>query len=59
MPRLRLEVDQETYNCIAEQAVSERRPVDLQAEVMLRRAAGLPFPVPAEIARAGKPAGDQ
>lgn len=49
MPKLRVDVDQETYRQIAKEAVAERRPVDLQAEVMLRRAAGLPFPAPLRI----------
>jgi len=44
MPTLRLDIDQETYARIVDQAVSERRPIDWQAEVTLRRAVGLPFP---------------
>ena len=44
MPRLRLDVDQETYERLVERAVAERRPIDWQAEVTLRRAVGLPFP---------------
>ena len=44
MPAIKLDLDQETYARLAEQAVAERRPVDWQAEVALRRALGLPFP---------------
>ena len=44
MPRLRLELDSETYDRLVEQAVSERRPVVWQAEVTLRRALGFPPP---------------
>jgi len=42
--RLRLELDHETARRLAEEAVRERRPIAWQAEVMLRRALGLPFP---------------
>lgn len=44
MARLQLDVDQETYVRLAESAVAERRPVGWQAEVLLRRALGLPVP---------------
>jgi len=44
MAQLTLDVDAETYQRIVEDAVSERRPIIWQAEVMLRRAAGLTFP---------------
>ncbi len=44
MPTLKLDIDQETYTRLVDQAVSERRPIDWQAEVTLRRAVGLPFP---------------
>ena len=44
MPTLKLDVDRETYDRLIEQAVAERRPVQWQAEVELRRALGLPFP---------------
>jgi hypothetical protein len=41
MPLLTLDVDQETYDRLADEAVSERRPIDWQAEVALRRSVGL------------------
>lgn len=42
--RIRLELDNETTERLIERAADERRPVSWQAEVMLRRALGLPFP---------------
>jgi hypothetical protein len=45
MAILKVDVDGETYARLAEQAVAERRPIPWQAEVELRRALGLPFPV--------------
>jgi hypothetical protein len=45
--RLRLDIDDETYARLAVRAGDERRPVEWQAEVELRRALGLPFPAPA------------
>jgi hypothetical protein len=44
MPDLRLKPDRETYDRLIEIATAERRPVGWQAEVLLRRAVGLPFP---------------
>jgi hypothetical protein len=44
MARLRLDVDDETYDRLLSKALSERRPIHWQAEVMLRTALGLPFP---------------
>jgi hypothetical protein len=46
MPRLRLDLDQETFQALADKAFAERRPVPFQAEVILRLALGLPFPIP-------------
>ena len=46
MPDLRLKPDRETYDLLVKQADAERRPVAWQAEVMLRKAVGLPFPSP-------------
>jgi hypothetical protein len=46
MPRLRLDLDQETFEALANKAFAERPPVPLQAEVILRLALGLPFPFP-------------
>jgi hypothetical protein len=39
--RIRLELDDETREKLIEAAIRERRPVGLQAEVLLRRALGL------------------
>ena len=44
MPAIKLDLDQETYERLVEDAVAERRPIVWQAEVALRRAFGLPFP---------------
>ncbi len=46
MPRLRLDLDRETYDALASQAWAQRRPVVFQAEVILRQTLGLPFPYP-------------
>jgi hypothetical protein len=46
MPRLRLDLDLETFEALADKAFAERRPVHYQAEVILRQALGLPFPFP-------------
>jgi hypothetical protein len=46
MAQLRLDLDGETYQRLLETALSERRPVPLQAEVVIRQALGLPFPYP-------------
>jgi hypothetical protein len=44
--KIRLELDSETSMALIAQARAERRTATLQAEVMLRRALGLPFPYP-------------
>ena len=46
MPNIRLNLDDETYERLTESAVSNRRPLDWHAEVLLRQALGLPFPYP-------------
>ena len=46
MPKLRLDLDRETFEALASQALAQRRPVVLQAEVILRQTLGLPFPYP-------------
>jgi hypothetical protein len=46
MPKLTLDVDDETYELLAYQAVDWLRPVEWQAAVILRMALGLPFPKP-------------
>ena len=40
MPRVRLELDQKTYDALVGAAVRERRPIPWQAEVIIRRALG-------------------
>ena len=42
---LTLDLDPETHRRLVERAGAERRPVTWQAEVMLRRALGVPVPV--------------
>ena len=46
MPKLHLDLDRETFEALASQALAQRRPVVLQAEVILRQTLGLPFPYP-------------
>ena len=46
MPRLRLDLDRETFDALGVMALAERRPATYQAEVLLRQALGLPFPFP-------------
>ncbi len=55
MATLRVTLDRDTYQRLLETALSERRPVPLQAEVTIRRALGLPFPYahPAQPAEQG------
>jgi hypothetical protein len=48
MPIVRVDLDRHSFNKLAECAVEERRPLPWQAAVLLRRALGLPFPIPAE-----------
>ena len=42
--RLRLELDTQTTEALAQSAIRELRPASMQAEVLLRRALGLPVP---------------
>lgn len=44
MVRIRVDLDQETYEALVDASLIERRPIPWQAEVALRRALGLPFP---------------
>jgi hypothetical protein len=48
--RIRLDLDEETTEQLIKSAASERRPVPWEAEVLLRRALGLPFPRVAQTA---------
>ena len=54
MPKLRLDLDRETYEALASQALAQRRSVMLQAEVILRQTLELPFPYPVS-APSGQP----
>jgi len=47
VPLLKLDLDPETYARLVAEADAERRPINWQAEVTIRRALGLSFP-PAE-----------
>jgi hypothetical protein len=55
VPTLKLELNQETYGRLVVEADAERRPVNWQAEVTLRRALGLPFPPASEKSTHGHP----
>jgi len=39
---IQLEIDADTYESLVKAALAERRPVPWQAEIVLRRALGLP-----------------
>lgn len=41
MPRVRLDLDQSTFDALVEAATAELRPIAWQAEVMLRRVLGI------------------
>jgi hypothetical protein len=49
MPRIRVDLDQETYAALMLKADEERRPLQWEAEVLIRQALGLPFPYPSVI----------
>ena len=53
MPTLRLDLDRETFEALASQALAQRRPVVFQAEVMLRQTLGATFSLPAGCSRRG------
>jgi hypothetical protein len=57
--RVRLDLDQTTYDALVTSAVRELRPASLQAEVLLKRALGLPFPPAACPKEDEPPAGTQ
>jgi hypothetical protein len=56
MPRLKLVIDDETFEALEQRARSERRSTDWQAEVILRQSLGLPFPVPIQANQKEAPA---
>ena len=45
MARLQLELDRETLERLTDAAARERRPLNWQAEIVLRRGLGLPLSV--------------
>jgi hypothetical protein len=49
MPRVRFDLDPETFEALAQKAEAERRPVPLQAIVIIRQALNLPFPYPTSL----------
>jgi hypothetical protein len=49
MPRIRIDLDEETYSALMQRAHEERRPLQWEAEVLIRQALGLPFPYPSVI----------
>ena len=46
MAYIKLDLDNETFTRLMDVVLRERRPIPWQAEVLLRRALGLPFPIP-------------
>lgn len=42
---IRIQLEDDALAALRESATAERRPLNWQAEVMLRRALGLPFPL--------------
>ena len=56
--RIRVDLDQETTGRLMTAAVSERRTVMMQAEVIIRRGLGLPVPVPPRPTPAERTASD-
>lgn len=53
--RIKLDLDTETTERLIQAAISENRPAGMHAEVILRRALGLPFPYPSPSAGAPAP----
>jgi hypothetical protein len=49
MPTIHVELDTKSFNRLAESAIEECRPIPWQAEVLLRRALGLPAPSPSPL----------
>lgn len=48
MPTLRLDLDAATFERLTAVAIAELRPIPWQAEVLLRKALGMPFPLPGQ-----------
>lgn len=55
MTALKLDLDTETLTKLIESALRERRPTAWQAEILLRKALGLPFPLPLDDAYSAVP----
>jgi len=45
MTTIRVDIDRETERRLLEESLAQRRPVRLHAEVLLRQALGLAFPI--------------
>jgi hypothetical protein len=56
MPRIRVDLDTETYERLLEVSMRARRPVPWHAEVLIRQALGLPFPYPEVVDVVAEPA---
>lgn len=56
--RITITPDAETLARLGQAAIAERRPMDMQAEVILRRALGLPVPGAPTPDRTAKGGGD-
>lgn len=52
--RIKLDLDDEATERLIESAVAEKRPMPWQAEVLLRKALGLPWPPRNEVAEVAK-----
>jgi hypothetical protein len=46
MPIIRIDLDTESFGHLADSAIAECRPIPWQAEVLLKRALGIPTPCP-------------
>jgi hypothetical protein len=50
MATLKIQLDDETYTALMNDATRHRRPTNWHAEAIIRQALGLPFPYPPETA---------
>ena len=53
--RLKLSLDPDTAAALARRAVRDLRPIDMEAEALLRTALGLPVPWPEDDVQAYRP----
>jgi hypothetical protein len=44
MPRIRIDLNSQSFEALTRRAAAERRPIDLQAEVLIERALGVRTP---------------